>query len=135
MFLTHFNDKSVQLLRKIISRGWSEDTAQTFDPAMPSRGQCAVTALVTQDWFGGDLLRAEYVDGAAKGSHYWNRLPDGQEIDITRDQFLSPVFGPAEVRTREYLLSYETTKRRYNSLRRAIAASSEEFEAWSAPLV
>ena len=45
-------------------------------------GQCAVTALVVQDRFGGELLRAR-VDGV---SHYWNRLPDGSELDLTRER-------------------------------------------------
>ena len=46
-------------------------------------GQCAVTALVVQDFLGGELIRA-FVCGE---SHYWNRLPDGSELDLTADQF------------------------------------------------
>jgi hypothetical protein len=30
------------------------------------------------------VLRA---DGSRQGAHYWNRLPDGTEIDLTREQF------------------------------------------------
>ena len=31
-----------------------------------------------------EVLRA---DGSRQGVHYWNRLPDGTEIDLTREQF------------------------------------------------
>jgi hypothetical protein len=44
----------------------------------------AVTELL-----GGVLLWAEVYrrDGEHDGLHYWNRLPTGLEIDLTRDQF------------------------------------------------
>jgi len=48
-----------------------------------------MTALVVQDLLGGDLILAEvHVDGIKDGNHYWNRLPDGTEVDLTGDQFL-----------------------------------------------
>lgn len=64
---------------------WCAETAADgrFDRCCPSRGQCAVTALVVQDWLGGVLLRAV----TPLGSHYWNCIPLVGEIDLTRDQF------------------------------------------------
>jgi hypothetical protein len=40
---------------------------------------------------GGELLIAEVLrtDGSRQGVHHWNLLPDGTEIDLTRDQFAS----------------------------------------------
>ena len=41
-------------------------------------------------------------EGAREGVHYWNRLPDGRELDLTRDQFVagealsSPVTVPRQ---------------------------------------
>jgi len=52
---------------------WSKD--------LPERGQGAVTAMVIQDYMGGQIL------GCTHTHHYWNQLPDGREIDITRSQF------------------------------------------------
>jgi hypothetical protein len=48
-----------------------------------------VTALVLNDLLGGELLLAEVrnPDGSRQGVHYWNRLPDGREIDLTHEQF------------------------------------------------
>lgn len=84
--------------------GWSE--------SRPSHGQCAVTALFIQDLLGGDLLRTVN-EGV---SHYWNRLRDGTEIDLTRDQFARWEPGEIEVRTRGYAISFEPTVRRYRIL-------------------
>ena len=48
-----------------------------------------MTALVVQDLLGGNLILAEvHVNGVKDGNHYWNRLPDGTEVDLTADQFL-----------------------------------------------
>ncbi len=76
-----------------IAASWSGETCDESDlpdwhPGNPSRGQCGVSALVLHDYLGGVLLLADVtVDGAQTGFHYWNRLADGTEIDLTRDQF------------------------------------------------
>lgn len=47
-----------------------------------------MTALVVQDILGGDLILAEvHVGGVQIGHHYWNRLADGSDVDLTSDQF------------------------------------------------
>jgi hypothetical protein len=101
-------------LVQAIQQSWDGETsvAPDWTESLPSRGQCAVTALVVQDYLGGDLLRAT-VEGT---SHYWNRLPDGQIVDLSREQF--DLFEPVNVerRTREYVLSYPDTADRYRKL-------------------
>lgn len=104
-------------LRQALRAAWASDT--TADPdrwnsSNPAWGQCAVTALVVQDILGGQLLRCQ----GPSGSHYWNRLPDGTELDLTRDQFrgrLTP--RSAEERDRSYVMSFPQTRRRYETLR------------------
>jgi hypothetical protein len=73
---------------------WSRATCDPealdeWDEAHPARGQCGVTALVVQDLLAGDLLLAQVLDpeGRFQGWHYWNRLPSGTELDLTRSQF------------------------------------------------
>lgn len=62
--------------------------SEEWTPGNPSRDQCGMTALVVQDILGGDLIIAEvHVEGTQIGHHYWNRLPDGSEVDLTADQF------------------------------------------------
>ncbi|MDM7855169.1 YunG family protein [Cellulomonas alba] len=80
-------------LRRHFLAAWGPDTcypnaSAEWTPDNPSRDQCGMTALVVQDVLGGDLvLAAVHVDGVKVGHHYWNRLPDGSDVDLTGDQF------------------------------------------------
>ncbi|UYQ66501.1 hypothetical protein OGH68_13055 [Streptomyces peucetius] len=74
---------------------WAADTCSPDDveragwsPGNPAWGHCDITALVVHDLLGGDLVVGEvHMDGEQHGFHWWNRLPGGTEIDLTRDQF------------------------------------------------
>jgi hypothetical protein len=73
-----------------------------------------VTALIVQDIYGGSLLRCD----SPTGSHYYNRFSDGSELDLTREQFRGEFFPEnVEVRSRDYVLSSEVTRRRYELLK------------------
>lgn len=101
---------------RAVASAWCRETSvdpEGWSPANPAWGQCAVTALVVQDLAGGTLVRSD-VEGL---SHYWNRLADGTEIDLTRSQFPNNVvIGHGDERTRDYVLSFPATVRRYNTL-------------------
>lgn len=59
-----------------------------WHPDNPAWGHCDITALIVNDIFGGDLMVGEVVlDARQQGFHWWNRLPSGVELDLTRDQF------------------------------------------------
>ena len=81
----------VGLLEATIRASWSAETSDDPDewsPANPSRGQCAVTAKVVQDYLGGTLLIAPVLkNGEPVEAHCWNVLPDGEHLDLTTDQF------------------------------------------------
>ena len=115
-------DDLAELRMELHLFGWSAQTSSSklWDSNHSSRGQCAVTALVVQDRYGGDLLRVVVNDPelpGLSGSHYYNRLPDGRIVDLTRNQFSSwRPEGPPEVRPREYLLANESTAERYRLL-------------------
>jgi hypothetical protein len=91
-----------------VRNAWSVETCDPVDvpdwhPGNPARGQCGTTALVLHDLLGGDLLLAEvrHSTGKRQGVHYWNRLPGGLEVDLTRGQFQDgEVIGPARAVTR-----------------------------------
>jgi hypothetical protein len=84
-----------EVTRAIVS-SWSRETCHARDeyidrgrPGDRSRGQCGTTALVIHDWCGGDVLVADlFVGGCVDGVHYWNRLPDGVDLDLTIGQLL-----------------------------------------------
>jgi len=84
----------VTSLEHAVRAAWCVWTSDPVDQpgwraANPASGQCASTALVVQDRLGGVLLIADVheADGSRQGVHYWNRLPDGREVDLTREQF------------------------------------------------
>lgn len=109
---------SIGALVRALEQAWDHQTSADPDWSEEARsqGQCAVSALVIQDEVGGELLRA-VVDGV---SHYWNRLPDGSEVDATRSQFVRWCPTDVSIRDREYVLSFPDTVQRYAILRRRI---------------
>jgi hypothetical protein len=123
---TRGDARQLERASEALAQSWSRDTSaepEVWSEQTPSRGQCAVTALVVQDLFGGELLRCD----AEHTSHYWNRLPSGHEVDLTRHQF-GPDFKPefVEKRSRAYVLSFPDTIARYSKLRRNVMAKLGE---------
>ena len=80
-----------------------------------------MTALVVHDLLGGEPVRGEVqVGGERVDFHWWNLLPGGVEVDLTRDQF-----GPDEVVTAGAALARPTTAMKrgrdeYETLRRRV---------------
>lgn len=128
-------DVFASLLPSLCSRETSADP-DNWGPENPLWGHCAVVALVAQNLFGGEIVRAslEHVPALAHvRSHYWNRFGD-HEIDFTWEQFgAEPPTGLiAEVRTRHYLMSNLDMRRRYQllawRLARAVHAGNPLFD-------
>jgi hypothetical protein len=73
-------------LEKALKKCWCGMTCyppiwQQWTKENPAFGQCAVTALIVQDFFGGELVFCLHQN------HFWNRLPNSKEVDLTRSQF------------------------------------------------
>lgn len=83
--------KGINTLHKlyaVLRQTWKSDTAyrscQTeWIPTDPSYGQCAITAMLVYDMFGGSIHRIRVNGG---GTHYFNKI-DGHYVDLTREQF------------------------------------------------
>ena len=78
----------------------------------PSYGQCAITAMLVYDMFGGTIHRIR-VDGG--GTHYFNKI-NGHYIDLTIEQFdlynIPVSYEPNEEMPRQYCgLNADTVKR------------------------
>ena len=117
----------IKLLERALQKSWCKETAYQADDwseTNPAIGQCAVTALLLNDYFGGEIVWSEAIlPNGQFISHYFN-LIDGKEIDLTRSQFPEGTFIPPGVKknknfttTREYILSNENTKKRYELLK------------------
>ena len=94
---------------------WCKETCvpslrDNYNDENKSLGQCAITALVVNDYFGGKIMRCM----ASTGSHYYNMIDD-EIVDLTAEQFIDevPLYNEGAERTREYLLSNDDTKSRY----------------------
>jgi hypothetical protein len=96
-------------IERAVRTSWGVDVCEDpadvphWSPAFPARGQCGPTALVLHDLLGGDLVVAGVTaaDGTPRGYHWWNRLPEGDEVDLTLEQFRAgEVVGPGRVLAR-----------------------------------
>ena len=120
----------IEQLKKVLPQAWSPridiSLEGIFNRDDPSVGQCAVTALVVQDYFGGEILNTIVTGSDFPGissSHYFNVI-DGETIDLTRSQFKKGThFSEALPKneglssTREYMLSFPSTVERYEALK------------------
>ncbi|MFB8276951.1 YunG family protein [Nocardia colli] len=121
----------VKVLEEALHVVWSADTgaAPDWTASNRSKGQCAVTACVVQDYFGGDILHTTAtLPNGDHVSHYFN-VVDGDVVDLTREQFPTGTSfsEPAPKAkglpsTRDYCLSYDSTRQRYDLLRSRVAA-------------
>ena len=70
-------------LKQLLIKSWNRDTCSKglrdkWSNENPSLGQCAITALIVNDFFGGKIMRCI----ASSGSHYYNIIND-ELVDLT----------------------------------------------------
>lgn len=108
---------SLTQLRFALAASWTARTASplvAWTPHNPSSGQCAVSALVLQDYCGGKICRCV----VAGTPHYFNRIDD-QVVDSTAAQFgaVAIDYDTSTVRNRQRILRHADTRRRYELLK------------------
>lgn len=118
--------KTLNDLFRILLKCWEKETAYPASQADyikdndPTYGQCAITAIIVNDIFGGTIHKIK-IDGG--GTHYFNKI-DGHYIDLTRDQFdlynINVNYEQNEEVTKEQCLNNEDTLKRYNVLKEHI---------------
>lgn len=122
---------SLNDLFSILLKAWCKETAypscqhdyiQTNDP---SYGQCAITAMIVHDLFGGTIHKI-FVDGG--GTHYFNKI-NGHYIDLTRDQFdlynIPIHYNHNETVLIEYCGKNPDTQKRYQLLKKIMKEKSK----------
>lgn len=121
---------TLEKLKSALEESWSNDTAHgsvIWSKKNIANGQCAVTALVVNDYFGGEIIWAEAIlPNNEKISHYFNLINE-EEIDLTRSQFPNGTIIPHGKRknknfstTRDFMLSNEDTLGRYKILKKRV---------------
>ena len=87
------DDALLSKVRRALARSWSAKTSFCFsEDAAPSYGQCAQTAIVIREIFGGEILKTS--GWPPNGRHFYNRI-DGTRYDFTADQFSMPDYSHA----------------------------------------
>ena len=123
----------------LLKSAWCKETSyepEKWTQQNPAHGQCAITAPLVQDYFGGEILWCEAFlpdDDIIYGKgidHYFNQIDD-EIIDYTKHQFpKGSIFTkPAHKRktfstTRDFILSYPETLRRYNILKNRLQSKA-----------
>ena len=113
-------------LYSILRKAWCKETAypscqKEWVETDPTYGQCAITAMLVYDMFGGTIHRIRINGG---GTHYFNMI-DGHIIDLTIEQFdlynIPVVYEPNEVMDRKFCGKNLDTAKRYQLLIQRIA--------------
>ncbi len=102
------SDSQIAELTKKFEESWSLESAHPesqnqWSNENKSLGQCAVTALIIYDMFGGEIAKNKQFN------HLWNILPDGSQQDFSRNQFKGDNvdFTIDEITTKDKELNHE----------------------------
>ena len=119
-----------------LEQSWSAETRYPgvkWDRKNPARGQCAVSAMIVQDYFGGDLKRYSVLLDKTEEKHFVNAINDEVIVDVTRSQYPQGIvmneylFTPSEYNSvREKLEADEDTLLRYSVLKSKVAKILQE---------
>lgn len=118
--------QTLEDLFNILLECWSKETAYPscqaeWVPNDPTYGQCAITAMLVYDMFGGTIHRIRVSGG---GTHYFNKI-NGHYIDLTINQFdlynIPVEYEPNEEMDRKYCGKNKDTQNRFELLVRRIA--------------
>jgi hypothetical protein len=121
---------TITQIMQAIKRSWAQETSYTPDQWSvdnPARGQCVISALVINDYFGGTYQRFEILLEDGREKHYVNVLPDGVVIDVAGMQYssevkrtLSPLDPTNPQAVRDKLLKDPGTAERYELLKKRV---------------
>lgn len=128
------SEKDFRKFEKAFEKAWTKETTYSdvkdkWTEAEKSYGQCAPTALVVNDLFGGRMLYDK------KNFHIWNELPDGTQQDFSRKQFKQPtVFTIYKYKSKDEILTDENGQRtkideRYKLLKQRFQEELKNLES------
>jgi hypothetical protein len=116
------------LVQRLLRHSWSSHTSSLWSVDIPSRGQCAVTALVVNAYFGGEILKTR----AGPSWHFYNRV-EGRRFDFTSEQFPNLLEYLDLVSSREEALA-DVAEEQYREMdRRFLEAAEMRTSARAAP--
>jgi len=103
-------DMDKETFKAALEHSWSRETSSKWTPNSPATGQCSVTALVVQDWYGGSIAKTS-IEGAW---HFYNII-DGERADFSSDQFSAPIHY-ADMKSNRTEAFGDATEEQYKAL-------------------
>ncbi|MEM7561624.1 MAG: hypothetical protein AAF353_01105 [Pseudomonadota bacterium] len=109
------NTVETEQVSQALQKSWSLASSSKWKESNPALGQCGVTALVAQDFLGGEIVKT-WVSKPDVGElwHYYN-LIDNRAIDFTISQFDEPIKYDGLQSSREEAFR-DATPHQYKSL-------------------
>lgn len=123
--------RSLLELRHFLYSSYQRDTAYSscadeWSYSNPTRGHCAIAAMLVSEYFGGNIQRGY---NAKKGEwHYWNVIDD-VVYDFTRDQYKDDSISFQDVQSVSFATLFENrdTRRRYELLKERLIHIEKSF--------
>ena len=109
-------------LYRQIKHAWSADTASPpagWSSDNPAKNHCSVTALIVNDYFGGEIVSTKTVGG----THFYNII-DGRRWDLTVSQFAEPIPFDDTPSSRQAAMA-DTTPEKHQALQDRLRARQE----------
>ena len=114
-------EQRMQEFLNILYRCWSINSSSKWTLDNPANGQCGVTSLVVNDFFGGDILKTKMPEGW----HFYNKIGN-KSFDFTQSQFFQKPIYLDILSNREEAFS-DTNIEQYNYLKNRIIQYVKEY--------
>jgi len=104
-----------------LEKSWGLGSNPKWTEGNKTKGQCGVTSLVVNDYFGGDILKTKDKDNVW---HFYN-LIDGELIDFTKSQYKEVPKYNNVLSNRDEALA-DTNTKQYNYLSSQVKINLQE---------
>lgn len=112
--MINFSEKNIKNFLDILYNCWSINSSSKWTVDNPACGQCGVTSLVVNDFFGGEILKTK----VPEGWHFYNKI-ENKCIDFTQSQFFQKPIYLDILSDREDAFS-DTNEKQYNYLKNMV---------------
>lgn len=112
--------KEIEKMSEVLFQSWSKETSSKWTLANPAKGQCGVTALLINNFFGGEIMKTK----APEGWHFYNRI-NGKRYDFTASQFFEEIAYMDLPSNRKEAFA-ETNEMQYDALKQKVRIHIKE---------
>ena len=108
------DEQIILKIKSALRKSWSKDTCIIFEEKYPYYGQCAQTAIIVFEKFGGEILKTKGCPrDEGNGRHFYNRI-NSVRYDFTAEQFTDIPDYTYELEYQDILSSVEEAETETN---------------------